>query len=467
MPDTALDDLAALSPIPGAALAYFVSSGTDYQGTVTNLFVGRTLSATVALGIRSSGASFDLQIASSEAISANRTLSIVLGNADRTLTIGASASVSGTNTGDQTTVSGNAGTATALQTARNINGVAFDGTGNITVTAAAGTLSGATLAAGVTASSLTSFGSSIALGTPGSGTLTNCTGLPPTTGIVGWPANASGVLTNNGSGTLSWAAGGGGTPGGSNTHVQFNDSSSFGGDAQFTFNKTSGLITVTSDAADGATLASFLPNSGASFVKINNNGTVIIDADSSTGTNPLDIKYNGTRLWNFNFSGSLNTNAANLSLSDNLVSVGGGVVHLTTASSQGQIKLYNGLQILPGNLGGSTALNVKIAGSAVRGTTEGTNHLDIFNGTAPAGTLTNGASLYCESGEMKVMDAAGNPTTLSSHRKKDNTWIHDTTVGWKNGRPAKRLIVDMEKLVKFVNAHFGLDFVHEEDLIDA
>lgn len=48
------------------------------------------------------------------------------------------------------------------------------------------------------------------LGTPASGTLTNCTGLPPTTGISGWPANASGVLTNNGSGTLSWAAAGSG-----------------------------------------------------------------------------------------------------------------------------------------------------------------------------------------------------------------------------------------------------------------
>jgi len=48
-----------------------------------------------------------------------------------------------------------------------------------------------------------------ALGTPSSGTLTNATGLPPTTGISGWPANASGVLTNNGSGTLSWASSGG------------------------------------------------------------------------------------------------------------------------------------------------------------------------------------------------------------------------------------------------------------------
>lgn len=100
----------------------------------------------------------------------NHTLSMA-GN----LTVPSSATVSGVNTGDQTSVSGNAATATALQTPRNINGVAFDGTANITVTAAAGTLTGATLASGVTASSLTSFGASIALGTPASGNLANCT----------------------------------------------------------------------------------------------------------------------------------------------------------------------------------------------------------------------------------------------------------------------------------------------------
>jgi hypothetical protein len=80
-----------------------------------------------------------------------------------TLTCSATATVSGTNTGDQTTITGNAGTATALQTARTINGTSFDGTANITVTAAAGTLTGATLAAGVTASSLTSVGTLSAL----------------------------------------------------------------------------------------------------------------------------------------------------------------------------------------------------------------------------------------------------------------------------------------------------------------
>jgi len=43
--------------------------------------------------------------------------------------------LSGTNTGDQTTITGNAGTATTLQTPRAINGVNFDGSAAITITA--------------------------------------------------------------------------------------------------------------------------------------------------------------------------------------------------------------------------------------------------------------------------------------------------------------------------------------------
>jgi len=50
------------------------------------------------------------------------------------------------------------GSAATLTTPRAINGVNFDGSAPITVTAAAGTLSGSTLASGVTASSLTSVG---------------------------------------------------------------------------------------------------------------------------------------------------------------------------------------------------------------------------------------------------------------------------------------------------------------------
>lgn len=77
---------------------------------------------------------------------------------------------------------GNAATATALATARAINGVDFDGTAAITVTAAAGTLSGSTLKSTVTASSLTSVGNLSSLTMAGvldmhGGDVTNVAGI--------------------------------------------------------------------------------------------------------------------------------------------------------------------------------------------------------------------------------------------------------------------------------------------------
>jgi hypothetical protein len=51
--------------------------------------------------------------------------------------------------------------------------------------------------------------------------------------------------------------------------------------------------------------------------------------------------------------------------------------------------------------------NFLVGGTAARGTTVGAAHLDLFNGTAPAGTLTNGVSLYSSSGDLKFMNAAG------------------------------------------------------------
>lgn len=68
-------------------------------------------------------------------------------------------------TGANIAAASNAATATKLATARTINGVSFDGSADITISAAAdaGTLTGSTLAAGVTASSLTSLGTIAAL----------------------------------------------------------------------------------------------------------------------------------------------------------------------------------------------------------------------------------------------------------------------------------------------------------------
>jgi hypothetical protein len=65
-------------------------------------------------------------------------------------------------------LTGNASTATKLAATKNINGVAFDGSADITVTAAAGTLTGTTLNSTVVTSSLTSVGT-LTSGTIGAG----------------------------------------------------------------------------------------------------------------------------------------------------------------------------------------------------------------------------------------------------------------------------------------------------------
>jgi len=101
--------------------------------------------------------------------------------------------------------------------------------------------------------------------------------------------------------------------------------------------------------------------------------------------------------------------------------------------------------------------NLKIGGTADRATTEGDKQLVLFNGTAPVGTLTNGVSFYSASGEARVMDAAGNSTLLSPHDQTTNEWIFHS----KHTPTGKVLRIDVERLLKFVNDHFGLDAVHE------
>jgi hypothetical protein len=54
---------------------------------------------------------------------------------------------------------------------------------------------------------------------------------------------SNGTLTDDGQGQVTLTTGGG-SPGGSDTQVQFNDAGSFGGDAGLIFNKTTNKLTV-------------------------------------------------------------------------------------------------------------------------------------------------------------------------------------------------------------------------------
>jgi hypothetical protein len=142
-------------------------TGLTSLGSGVATFLGTPSSANLAAAVSDETGSGALVFASSPtlvtptlgAATATSLNGVTLtGTSTPALSVTGTAAVSGSNTGDQTTITGNAGTATILQTARNINGVSFNGSADITVTAAAGTLTGATLAAGVTASSLTSLG---------------------------------------------------------------------------------------------------------------------------------------------------------------------------------------------------------------------------------------------------------------------------------------------------------------------
>jgi hypothetical protein len=90
------------------------------------------------------------------------TTAFSLGSSSTTLaglTSVTSTSFNGPLTGSVTgSVTGNASSASTLQTARTINGVSFNGSANITVTAAAATLTGTALNSTVVTSSLTSVG---------------------------------------------------------------------------------------------------------------------------------------------------------------------------------------------------------------------------------------------------------------------------------------------------------------------
>jgi hypothetical protein len=115
---------------------------------------GGTISAT---GLTTSNLSSSAGITVDQLATKTTTLGLT------TMTLGGTVtSVTGltsvSSTGFTGALTGNASTATTLATSRNINGTAFNGSADITITADANTLTGTTLASNVVSSSLTSVG---------------------------------------------------------------------------------------------------------------------------------------------------------------------------------------------------------------------------------------------------------------------------------------------------------------------
>jgi len=104
-------------------------------------------------------------------------------------------------------------------------------------------------------------------------------------------------------------------------------------------------------------------------------------------------------------------------------------------------------------LGGST-----LAASA-------TNTIHVYDGTAPTGAITNGALLWSEGGEMKVMDSGANTTTLSPHNSSLLPAGHfSELMGWgyysTNSILGYAVNADISKALRYLEQLLGEDIVH-------
>lgn len=100
------------------------------------------------------------------------------------------------------------------------------------------------------------------------------------------------IGNNSGNITLV-ASGGGGTPGGSNTYVQFNDAGSFGGVIDFTFDKITNVFTVPGNIVTTGSSGNI---TGANMVQANtfaSTGNLYITPDIGSPTATLEVYLTG------------------------------------------------------------------------------------------------------------------------------------------------------------------------------
>ena len=260
------------------------------------------------------------------------------------------------------------------------------------------------------------------------------------------PSTGVGVVT------VSSSGGGGGTPGGSDTQVQFNDSSAFGGDSAFTWNKTSNTLTL--DDGNGAGGGGDIISSGLGDLSIQSED----EATSGYGTGNINIATGDYTGADGLSSGRMiisvgNTDPDSIPSSLDIVggdcgdvssegNNGGGDITITAGStgnsSAGDVLITSGSATTSGDgglirlrLGGTDSGNRKYvqfsqfdAFGTVQPNVAISTSTPSFGGaqgslymrnrtTAPSSSPSSGGVIYVESGALHYIGSSGTDTTIA------------------------------------------------------
>lgn len=154
-------------------------------------------------------------------------------------------------------------------------------------------------------------------------------------------------------------------------------------------------LTVKGAGSSGASMAQFNAGSGNSFVQINDNGTVVIDADTGTGASPLVIKYNNSTKHTLDYQGTITSarfssnNAVNNTPNPSSITNGGfagtgGFWALRSAVNNSfNLDVYNGGAPL-------AAMTVLQDGKVGIGTTTPRGRFQVSNGLSATTTVSFG-----------------------------------------------------------------------------
>lgn len=216
-------------------------------------------------------------------------------------------------------------------------------------------------------------------------------------------------LQTDGNGILNWAAGGGGgngSPGGSNTQIQYNDNGLFGGTAGFTFNEVSGNVNI-----PNALIASNINSANGSFTNVLNAQQTFIQQ--------LEVYGNilGNNISSYNNIVSNNI-SANITGTFNNIVLNSNRVHFGTnagSNNQGFGSIAIGYDATPNGNGENS---VAIGGNAVSLGIQGNNAIAIGAYVAQNGQLDNTIAIGYRAGADGISD-----------KQQENTIVINATGG--------------------------------------